>query len=93
MSPSGPKHDPKQPHWHLDPLGVLPERQGQGIESRLLQYFCERVDQCGVPAYLETDKPENVRLYERFSFSVTGEAPVYGVPTWLMWRSSHRETS
>ncbi len=87
------KHDPKQPHWHLGPLVVLPERQGQGIGSRLLERFCGYVDQHGAAAYLETDKPGNVRLYERFGFSVTGEAPVYGTPTWFMWRPARRETS
>ncbi len=80
------KHDPKQPHWHFGPLGVLPERQGQGIGSHLLECFGQHVDQLGAAAYLETGKPENVRLYERFGFSVTGEASVYGVPTWSMWR-------
>ena len=81
------KHDPKQPHWHLRSIGVLPERQGQGIGSRLLERFCGHVDQLGEAGYLETDKTENVRLYERFGFSVTGEASVYGVLTWFMWRA------
>ena len=80
------KHDPKQPHWHFGPLGVLPERQGPGIGSHLLECFGQHVDSLGAAAYLETGKLENVRLYERFGFSVTGEAPVYGVPTRFMWR-------
>ena len=80
------EHDPNQPHWHLGPMGVLPERQGHGIGSGLLEHFCEHVDRLRAEAYLETDKPENVRLYERFGFSVTGGVPVYGVPTWFMWR-------
>ena len=84
------KHDPKEHHWHLDPIGVLPARQGEGIGSMLLEYFCKRVDMVGAAAYLETGKPENVRLYERFGFSVTGTAPVLGVPTWLMWRPAAR---
>jgi predicted N-acetyltransferase YhbS len=79
-------HDPQKPHWHLDPLAVLPERQGQGIGSTLLEHFCQHVDRLGSAAYLETGTPDNVRLYERFGFSVTGEAPVFDVPTWLMWR-------
>ena len=80
------KHDPKQPHWHLGPLGVLPERQGQGIGSRLLESFCEHLDRLRAAGYLETDRPENVPLYERFGFSVIGETPVYGAPSWFMWR-------
>ncbi|MHC4792501.1 MAG: GNAT family N-acetyltransferase [Planctomycetota bacterium] len=85
--PTWAKLDPKKPHWHFGPFGVLPERQGQGIGSQLLTYFCEQVDQLGMAAYLETDKPENVRLYQRFGFEVTSEAPVLGMPNWFMWRS------
>ncbi len=85
--PAWAKLDPRQPHWHFGPFGVLPERQGQGIGSQLLTYFCERVDRLGAAAYLETDKPENVRLYQRFGFKVSSEALVLGVPNWFMWRS------
>ena len=80
------KHDPKEPHWHLSPLTVVPERQGQGIGTQLLKEFCGRVDKTGLAAYLETDRPENVRLYERFGFKVTREMPVIGVRCWFMWR-------
>jgi predicted N-acetyltransferase YhbS len=80
------RHDPQKPHWHLDPLAVLPERQGQGIGSMLLRHFCEYVDRLGSAAYLETGTRDNVRLYERFGFSIIGEAPVFDVPTWFMWR-------
>jgi len=81
------KMDPKEPHWHFGPIGVLPERQGQGIGSRLLTQFCELVDEQGAAAYLETDKAINVTLYQRFGFEVTSEAPILGVPNWFMWRS------
>jgi len=81
------EHDPKEPHWHLDTMGVLPERQGQGIGSMLLAHFCQRVDGLRQAAYLETDKSRNVRLYERFGFTVVGEAPVLSVPNWFMWRA------
>ena len=85
------KHDPKQPHWHLGPLGVLPEKKGQGIGSQLLEYFCEYVDQFDQASYLETEQLKNVRLFERFGFSVTKEVPVLGVPSWLMWRPSRHD--
>lgn len=87
----GPRHDPKQPHWHLGPVGVLPERQGQGIGSRLLERFCEHVDQLGEAGHLETGKPENLRFYERFGFSVTGETQLDDMPIWFMWRPPRGE--
>lgn len=85
------KHDPKQPHWHLGPLGVLPEKRGRGIGSQLLEYCCEYVDQFDQASYLETEQLKNVHLFERFDFSVTKEVPVFGVPTWLMWRPSRHD--
>jgi ribosomal protein S18 acetylase RimI-like enzyme len=80
------KHHPSKPHWHLGPVAIVPEMQGQGIGSQLLEHFCGYVDQSGQAAYLETDRLENVRLYERFGFSVTEEALLLGVRNWFMWR-------
>jgi GNAT superfamily N-acetyltransferase len=85
------ERDPKEHHWHFGPFGVLPERQRQGIGSQLFTYFCEHVDRLGAAAYLETDKPENLRLYQRFDFIVTAEAPVLGVPNWFMWRPPRQD--
>lgn len=82
------KHDPLQPHVHLGTLAVLPQFQRQGIGSRLLDTFCEIVDQGREAAYLETDRPENISLYARFGFAVTAEEPIWGVPNWFMWRTS-----
>jgi hypothetical protein len=36
--------------------------------------------------YLETDRPSNVRFYERFGFDVVGEGQVLGLPNWYMRR-------
>lgn len=80
--------DPRKPHWHLGPVGVLPERQGQGIGSELLGHFCNHLDGLGAAGYLETGTRDNVRFYERFGFSETGQIPVLDVPTWLMWRAA-----
>ena len=54
----------------------------------LLTAYCRRLDEGGLLAYLETDKAENVRLYERFGFAVTGEADVIGVKNWFMTREA-----
>jgi len=80
------RHDPAEAHWHLGPVGVERHLQGQGIGSALLQVFCDRVDALRALAYLETDKPENVRFYERSGFRVRGQESVLGVPSWFMAR-------
>jgi ribosomal protein S18 acetylase RimI-like enzyme len=80
------ERDPAEAHSHLGPLAVDVHLQGRGIGSRILEEYCRRLDAAGELGYLETDKAENVRLYERFGFEVVGEAPVIGVPNWFMRR-------
>jgi GNAT superfamily N-acetyltransferase len=84
------KRDPSEPHLHLGPIGVTPDLQGHGIGSQMLAVYCDRLDAARDAGYLETDKPENVRLYERFGFEVVDEAVVLGVRNWFMWRSTRR---
>jgi predicted N-acetyltransferase YhbS len=81
------RRDPKEHHWHLDPLAVLPESQGRGIGTQMMNYYCEYIDARDAAGYLETGTMDNVHFYERFGFSVIGEAPIFEVPTRLMWRS------
>ena len=86
------QHDPKEHHWHLAPMAVLPERQRQGIGTIMMNYFCDYIDARDTAGYLETGTMENVHFYERFGFSIIGEAPVFEVPTWFMWRPKSRES-
>ncbi len=79
-------HDPLNQHWHLGPIGVLPSHQGKGIGTKLLNRFCQEVDACLAPAYLETDTYKNVRFYERFGFQVVGETEIFDVKNRYMWR-------
>jgi ribosomal protein S18 acetylase RimI-like enzyme len=81
--------DPGQPHWHIGPIGVRPERQGQGIGTALLQTFLTMVDEQGESAFLETDVDRNVTLYQAFGFTVTGREEILGVDTRFMWRPAH----
>jgi ribosomal protein S18 acetylase RimI-like enzyme len=79
------KRDPVELHWHLGPVAVAPEFQGRGVGTAMITDFCSRLD-AQTLAYLETDKAENVRLYQRFGFKVVAEAEVLGVRNWFMSR-------
>ena len=87
------RRDPYKPHWHLGPVAVEPFLQGQGIGTTMLNAFCALADATGADAYLETDKYENVRLYQRFGFRVVESAEVMDVPNWFMCRSANTKTT
>jgi GNAT superfamily N-acetyltransferase len=78
--------DPDRPHAHYGPFGVEPELQGQGIGSLVMRHYTQRLDDGGEASYLETEKPQNVALYQRFGFEIIEAAEVLGVPNWFMWR-------
>ena len=46
--------------------------------------YCHRLDQTGMYSYLETDKPENVRLDERFGYELAAESDVIGITSWFI---------
>ena len=79
------------PHWYLLILGVDPPRQGQGVGGDLLRPMLERLDELGLPAYLETMKTRNLPFYERHGFKVVSEADVDGtLHFWCMRRDPRR---
>jgi GNAT superfamily N-acetyltransferase len=80
------RRDLAEPHWHLGPVAVDPQLQGQGIGTAMLTAFCSRVDDLSMLSYLETDKYENVRFYRKLGFDVVAAAEVLGVPNWFMSR-------
>ncbi|MBF8286597.1 MAG: family N-acetyltransferase, partial [Dehalococcoidia bacterium] len=84
------KQDPADRHWHLGPVAVEPGLQGMSIGSQMLERFCTGMDSEGEVAYLETDKPENVRFYEKFGFETVGETLVLGASNWFMRREPAR---
>lgn len=81
-------HDPAGEHWHLGPVGVEPGFQGMGIGSAMLERFCARMDAAGTMSWLETDKPQNVTLYERHGYEVVDETDILGTHNWWMRRPS-----
>ena len=81
------KSDRVQRQWYLGPVGVRPDRQGMGIGSQMMEYYCRQLDSVPAVAYLDTDKAENVAFYQRFGFDVIGEKVILGVTVWQMRRS------
>ena len=88
LSAAWAKHDPRERHWHLGPIGVHPECQGRGVGTALLGSFLTMVDEQSSPAYLETDVDRNVVLYEKFGFGVIAEQDIFGVNNRFMWRAA-----
>jgi ribosomal protein S18 acetylase RimI-like enzyme len=80
------RHEPLNQHWHLGPIGVLPDYQGFGIGTMLMERFCKEVDACLAEAYLETDVDKNVRFYEKFGFQVVSESEIFNVKNRYMLR-------
>ena len=80
------RHDPNEPHWHLGPVAVDPTLQGSGIGTAMLAVFCSLMDNLGAVAYLETDKAQNVRFYQKFGFTLVAESEVLEVSNWFMSR-------
>jgi ribosomal protein S18 acetylase RimI-like enzyme len=79
-------HDPAEPHWHVGPVGVEPGFQGRGIGKAAMGLLCGEFDARHRVAWLETDKPENVRFYIGLGFEVVEEVPLFSARNWFMRR-------
>ena len=79
---------PRTAHYYLDSLGVVPEWQGRGIGSALLEPVLAHCDVERMPAYLNAGSARSRDLYARHGFAVTEEfrLPDGGPPLWRMWR-------
>ena len=77
------------PHIHLLIMGVSQEFQGKGFGGKLLRALIEKAETERKPIYLETQKEENVSLYEKYGFSVNKKVILpepLNLPMWLMVR-------
>jgi ribosomal protein S18 acetylase RimI-like enzyme len=81
--------DVPDPHWYAMVIGVDSNAQGRGLGSLLLSPILSRADENGVPVYLETCQPGNVRFYRKHGFQVTrsGSEPGSGLPYWTFLRA------
>jgi ribosomal protein S18 acetylase RimI-like enzyme len=77
----------KDPHLYLEILAAHPLQQRRGAGRALLTRLVEDADARGLPAYLETTKPDNVAYYRGFGFEVTSDAPLpRDARMWFMLR-------
>jgi ribosomal protein S18 acetylase RimI-like enzyme len=85
-------HPPEPPHWYLFFIGVPSHARGLGLGSAILEATLKRVDDDGMPAYLDNSNPKNTRLYERHGFRVISEyhARKDAPPFWGMWRDARK---
>ena len=76
-------------HIHLLMMGVSQEFQGKGFGGKLLRALLEKAEAEKKSIYLETQKENNVKLYEKYGFSVKKKIILpepLNFPMWLMVR-------
>jgi GNAT superfamily N-acetyltransferase len=80
-------HELREPHFYLAILGTDPLHQRAGAGHAALAPVLERCDTEGLPAYLETQKEENIAYYARHAFDVVQKIEINGVPPlWTLLR-------
>lgn len=78
---------PRDPHWYLFAVGVVPEATGGGRGTVLLEPVLRQCDEARVPAYLEASTEDNARLYARLGFEPREEVEILDdVRVRPMWR-------
>ena len=83
------KNHPHERHWYLAYAAVSPEFQGMGLGSRLIKAMLERIDEAGMPVYVESSNPKNVSFYERVGFVAKKNIAPEGAPQLTaMWRDA-----
>jgi len=87
---SAPIHKREMPgeHAYLWVLAVDPDYQGVGTGSALLDPMLKRMDEAGLPCYLETHVERNLPFYSRHGFNVvfSDSMPGTGLAMWAMAR-------
>ena len=61
----------KYPRYcHLYMIGVLPEAQGKGLASALMNPMIQRMKEKSIPLFLEMANPRNVGIYKKQGFKI-----------------------
>ena len=80
-------HRVVRPHVYLAVLGTDPLFARQGAAGAAMAPMLAECDRQGLPAYLETQKEENLAFYNRHRFEFQEKIELSGVPPmWTMLR-------
>ncbi len=81
-------HPRGEPHFYLSLLGTHPGSRGHGYGMALLAENLVKIDEAGIPAYLESSNPANITRYESLGFRCVGEfsTPDHSHSVTTMWR-------
>jgi GNAT superfamily N-acetyltransferase len=78
---------PVQRHYYLSLFGTHADHRGHGLGMRLLAENLEHIDADGMPAYLESSNPANLKRYASVGFEERDELIVpSGQVVTTMWR-------
>ena len=77
-------------HWFLQAIGVDPRFQGKGYAGKLLRPMLSRINEEGLPCYLDTLDEQNISLYEYFGFKIVDKSnvPETSLTNWAMLRGT-----
>jgi len=70
---------PLDPHWYLAVLGVSPSERGRGLGTLLVRELEALVSEEPASIYLESDRADSIRFYQRRGFTIREEHDVLGV--------------
>jgi ribosomal protein S18 acetylase RimI-like enzyme len=65
-------------------IGVLPEAQGKGLASTLMNPLLQRMNEKSIPVFLETANPRNVDIYKKKGFNIFETLTIRGHSVFLM---------
>ena len=77
--------------WYLFNLSIKKDAQGRGLASKLMRPMLRFCDNERMTAYLETNKEQNVGLYQHYGFDLMREELIPGSPVmhYSMVRKPH----
>jgi GNAT superfamily N-acetyltransferase len=83
-------HPKAEPHFYLSLLGTHPGSRGHGYGMALLAENLVKIDDAGMPAYLESSNPANITRYEGLGFRCVDEfsTPDHSHSVTTMWRAA-----